>query len=50
MPFRTTVTGWSLVSRAWGGSGAHGTRHVYVQVRDRAGNWSRVTSATITFE
>jgi bacillolysin len=48
MPFTTSVTDWSLLSRAWGGSGASGRRHVYVQVRDRAGNWSRVTSATIT--
>ena len=49
MPFEKTVTGWSLTSTAWGGSGATGRRHVYAQVRDRAGNWSRVTSATITF-
>jgi bacillolysin len=50
MPYRDTVTGWSLVSRTWGGSGAPGRRHVYVQVRDRAGNWSLVANATITFE
>ncbi len=49
MPFRKTLTGWSLASTSWGGSGAHGTRHVYVQVRDRAGNWSRVASATIRY-
>ena len=50
MPFRKVIPAWSLVSTAWGGSGAPGARHVYVQVRDRAGHWSRVTSATITFE
>ena len=50
LPFRTLIKDWSLASRAWGGSGAPGTRHVYVQVRDRAGNWSAVTKATITFE
>jgi Zn-dependent metalloprotease len=50
MTFRETITDWSLSSTAWGGSGGHGTRRVYVQVRDRAGNWSRVLHDTIAFE
>ena len=50
MPFRETVTDWSLESTAWGGPGDRGTRRVYVQVRDRAGNWSAVMRDTITFE
>jgi len=50
MSFRETISDWSLSSTAWGGSGGYGTRRVYVQVRDRAGNWSRVLHDTITFE
>jgi bacillolysin len=50
MPFREMVTDWSLESTAWGGSGGHGTRRVFVQVRDRAGNWSPVMRDSITFE
>jgi len=49
MSYRSTVAGWSLNSTAWGGSGQHGSRRVYIQVRDRAGNWSSVTSDAILF-
>ncbi len=49
MPFRKTITDWSLVTRVYGGSGGHGTRPVYVQVRDRAGNWSKVAHDTIRY-
>ncbi len=48
MPIRSRVTEWSLTSTTYGGSGRPGSRKVHVQVRDRAGNWSRVTSDTIT--
>jgi bacillolysin len=50
LPFRSTIRDWSLASKAWGGSGQPGNRRVYVQVRDRAGNWSSVTSDTIVYE
>ena len=50
MPFRETVRDWSLESIAWGGSGGRGTRRVFAQVRDRAGNWSAVMRDSITFE
>jgi len=50
MSYRSTFTGWSLTSTAWGGSGKHGSRRVYLQVRDRAGNWSSITSDVISFQ
>jgi uncharacterized membrane protein len=41
---------WSLVDRATGGSTTGGTRSVYSQWRDWAGNWSIPTSADIEFD
>jgi hypothetical protein len=38
----TTPLSWSLANATYGGSTANGGRAVYVQWRDRAGNWSAV--------
>ena len=46
MPLRETLD-WNLADRTFGGSGGRGLRAVYAQVRDAAGNWSPVFSATI---
>jgi Zn-dependent metalloprotease len=46
MPIRDTVR-WDLSDTTWGGSGKPGTRRVYAQVRDAAGNWSDVFSDAI---
>jgi hypothetical protein len=39
LPFRASLE-WLLTDTAWGGTQADGTKRVYVQLRDRAGNWS----------
>jgi hypothetical protein len=49
MAVRDRVRQWSLVDPTYGGSTRRGTRTVYVQARDRAGNWSKVAKDTITF-
>jgi hypothetical protein len=41
---------WSLTDSAYGGSTANGTRSVYAQFRDRAGNWSPVYQDTIVLD
>ncbi len=41
MPIRDGLS-WDLSDRTYGGSGKPGLRRVYAQVRDAAGNWSRV--------
>jgi hypothetical protein len=41
---------WSLVDRSTGGSAMGGTRSVFAQWRDWAGNWSIPTSAEIGFD
>jgi len=41
---------WSLADPAAGGSAANGTRAVYVQFRDGAGNWSPVHADTIVLD
>ena len=41
---------WSLADTAYGGSTANGTRSVYVQFRDGAGNWSPVHSDAIVLD
>ncbi|MBX3030691.1 MAG: M4 family metallopeptidase [Chloroflexi bacterium] len=50
MPFRSRVVEWSLVDPTYGGTDQRGTRTVYVQVRDRAGNWSKVARDTIVLD
>ncbi len=47
LPFRDSMGGWSLNASVYGGDGATGTKRVYVQFRDRAGNWSDVISDSI---
>jgi hypothetical protein len=46
LPVRESVA-WGLGDRSYGGSGKRGTRRVYAQVRDVAGNWSPVFSDAI---
>ncbi len=41
---------WSLADSAYGGSTANGTRSVYAQFRDGAGNWSAVYQDTIVLD
>ncbi|HYS36180.1 MAG TPA: hypothetical protein VEO01_11170, partial [Pseudonocardiaceae bacterium] len=41
---------WSLADTGYGGSTANGTRAVYVQFRDGAGNWSTVHTDTIVLD
>ena len=43
MPVRSTVR-WDLSDTTYGASGKPGTRRVYAQFRDAAGNWSKVVS------
>jgi hypothetical protein len=38
---------WDLGDSAWGGTSDLGTKMVYAQVRDAAGNWSDVFSDAI---
>ncbi|WP_200207479.1 hypothetical protein [Micromonospora coerulea] len=45
-----TPQSWSLADSAYGGSTANGTRSVYVQFRDGAGNWSPVQSDAIVLD
>lgn len=45
-----TPQSWSLADTAYGGSTANGTRSVYVQFRDGAGNWSPVYGDTIVLD
>jgi hypothetical protein len=46
LPVRESVA-WGLGDKSYGGSGKRGTRRVYAQVRDVAGNWSPVFSDAI---
>ncbi len=46
MPIRDGLS-WDLSDTTYGGSGKPGLRRVYAQVRDAAGNWSRVFSDEI---
>jgi hypothetical protein len=48
-PYTTTVS-WDLRTAAYGGSAQRGTRSVYVQWRDEAGNWSGIKTDTIVWE
>jgi hypothetical protein len=41
---------WSLADSAYGGSTANGTRLVYAQFRDGAGNWSPVYQDTVVLD
>jgi hypothetical protein len=45
---RPTIS-WSLTDPNYGGSGTSGTKFVYVQFGDGAGNWSTVRSDSIIF-
>lgn len=47
--YRTTMT-WSIADPAFEGSAVNGTRTVYAQWQDAAGNWSTVRSAQIVFD
>lgn len=49
MSARETLV-WDLSDTAFGGSGKKGARRVYAQVRDAAGNWSKVFSDGITWQ
>ena len=49
MPLRETFT-WDLGDTTFGASGKKGARQIYAQVRDAAGNWSKVFSDGITWE
>lgn len=40
---------WDLSNATFGGSGATGVRHVYIQFGDGAGTWSSVVDRTITY-
>lgn len=41
LPIRSSVA-WDLADTTYGGGGGRGERRVYAQVRDAAGNWSKV--------
>ncbi|MDQ3870059.1 MAG: polysaccharide deacetylase family protein, partial [Chloroflexota bacterium] len=41
---------WSLANTLYGGSRANGTRAIYAQWRDRAGNWSAVQADAIVLD
>ncbi|HEX7744940.1 MAG TPA: fibronectin type III domain-containing protein, partial [Micromonosporaceae bacterium] len=45
-----TPQSWSLADAGYGGSTANGTRRVYAQFRDGAGNWSPVYSDSIVLD
>ena len=49
MPVRDAFK-WDLGNTTFGGPGTKGTRRVYAQVRDAAGNWSPVFSDGIIWE
>jgi len=49
MPFRGSLD-WLLTDTAWGGTRADGTKRVYVQLRDRAGNWSAPLSDQVVLD
>ncbi len=49
MPFRETLR-WLLTDTAWGGTTGDGPKRVWVQLRDRAGNWSEPFSAMTRLE
>jgi hypothetical protein len=46
MPYQPSLR-WRLTDTAWGGRPGTGTRTVYVQLRDHAGNWSAVLSDSV---
>lgn len=46
IPIRDSLA-WDLSDSAWGGTATRGTKRVYAQVRDAAGNWSHVFSDEI---
>ncbi|MDP9351797.1 MAG: S8 family serine peptidase, partial [Chloroflexota bacterium] len=46
----TTPISWNLADSTTGGSSANGTRTVYVQWADKAGNWSRIQSDRIVLD
>ena len=48
LPFSTTIN-WDLSDGSAGGTSATGEGTVYVQWRDRAGNWSQIQSDTIVY-
>ena len=50
LEWTATPQPWSLVGSAYGGSTANGTRSVYAQFRDGAGNWSPVYQDTIVLD
>ena len=43
LPFATSLD-WLLTDTAWGGTHRDGTKRVWVQLADKAGNWSRAFS------
>jgi bacillolysin len=50
MPWATTIPGWLLTDKQWGGHGGNGVHHVYAQIEDAAGNWSAVISDDIVLD
>jgi hypothetical protein len=50
LDWTATPQPWSLADPIAGGSAANGTRAVYVQFRDGAGNWSPVYTDTIVLD
>ena len=50
MPWARTVPGWLLTDRRWGGHSGDGVHHVYAQLQDAAGNWSRVIRDSIVLD
>jgi Zn-dependent metalloprotease len=49
MPYRQQLD-WQLTDRAWGGTSGGGRKRVFVQLRDRAGNWSKVISDSVVLD
>jgi Zn-dependent metalloprotease len=49
MPYQPELR-WLLTDRAWGGAAGGGQKQVFVQLRDRAGNWSQVVSDSVELD
>jgi hypothetical protein len=49
MPYQESLT-WLLTDARWGGTPQDGVKRVFVQLQDRAGNWSAVVSDRVMLD